>query len=164
MTSTEQIDWGHWLIRLIAFIIDGIILGIVVAIISAVFAIASIFTGGFNLLGWDFLTSSFIWGVLLVLYFAILDFYWGATIGKRLLSIQVRTVTGGKVPFDKALIRNISKIFWPLLILDWIVGIVTPGDKRQKFLDRTVGVTFVRTGQSFASTTQSYPPPPPPPT
>ena len=164
MTSTEQIDWGHWLIRLIAFAIDGIILLIVTAIISAVFAIASIFTGGFNLLGWSFLTSSFIWGVLLVLYFTILDFYWGATIGKRLLGIQVRIVTGGKVPFDKALIRNISKIFWALLLLDWIVGIVTPGDKRQKFLDRYVGVTFVRTGQSFASTSQSYPPPPPPPT
>ena len=27
MATTEQIDWNHWIIRLIAFIIDGIIFG-----------------------------------------------------------------------------------------------------------------------------------------
>lgn len=150
MSSTEQIDWGHWILRLVAYIIDGLIFAVIAFVVGFI-------------IPWGFIFVIFLWGLLLVLYFAILDVYWGASIGKRLLGIHVQTINGGKVPFDKAFIRNISKIFPPFLVLDWLIGIVTPGDKRQKFLDRYVGITFVRTGQSFATTSQSYPPPPPPP-
>lgn len=153
-TEIEQIDWGHWILRLVAFIIDGIILGIVAGIVSAFLVLLSLFAGFYNGLG--FLVFSFIWGVLSFLYFMILDTYWGATIGKRLLGLQVQTMNGGKIPFDKSFIRNISKIFWPFLILDWLVGILTPGDKHQKLSDRYAGTTIIKT-------TIEFPPPPPPP-
>ena len=143
-------------------IIDGIILAIVAAIISFVLAIAAIFSGGFGYIfgGLGFIFFSLIWGILAVLYFTIFDVSWGGTIGKRVLGLQVQMLNGGKVPFDKAIIRNISKIFWPLLILDWLVGIVTPGDKRQKYTDRIAGTTVVQTKQPLLVA----PPPPPPPT
>jgi uncharacterized RDD family membrane protein YckC len=162
----EQIDWMHWIYRLIALIIDGIIVGIVAIIISAVLALAFIFGGGFGYFfaGLGFLFFSFIWGILLVLYFTILDVSWGATIGKRLMGLHVQMLNGGKVPFDKALIRNISKIFWPLLILDWLIGIVTPGDKRQKYTDRIAGTVVIQLRQAFQTNNPPpYNPPPPPP-
>ncbi len=160
-TQIEQIDWMHWIYRLIALIIDGIILGIVAAILSFILAVAAIFSGGIGFIfaGLGFVFFSFIWGILAVLYFTILDSSWGATLGKRFLGLQVQMVNGGKVPFGKALIRNISKIFWPLLILDWLIGIVTTGDKRQKYTDRIAGTTVVQIKQAFATA----PPPPPPP-
>lgn len=164
MTSDSgQIDWGHWILRLVAIIIDGIIIGIAAGIIGTILALVLVFSGGlgFFFAGFGFLTFSFLWGVLAVLYFMILDNYWGATIGKRVMGLQVQTVNGGKVPFDKAFIRNISKIFWPLLILDWLIGIATPEDKRQKYTDRIAGTTVVQTKQPFAT---APPPPPPPPT
>jgi uncharacterized RDD family membrane protein YckC len=162
-TDTGQIDWGHWVVRLVAFIIDGILLAIVAAIIGGILAIAAFFGGGFGFFFGTvgFFAFSFIWGVLSFLYFMILDSYWGATIGKRVMGLQVQTINGGRIPLDKSFIRNISKIFWLFLLLDWIIGIASPGDKRQKFLDRTAGVVVVQTRQAF---TTAPPPPPPPPT
>jgi len=73
----------------------------------------------------------------------------------------VQMVDGGKVPFGKAFIRNISKIYWLFLLLDWIIGIATPGpDRRQKYTDRMAGTTVVSVKQPFVS---AAPPPPPPP-
>jgi uncharacterized RDD family membrane protein YckC len=164
-TNSEQIDWGHWIIRLIALIIDGIILAIVSAIIGAILAIAAWFGGGFGYFfgGIGFLFFWLIWGILAVLYYTILDTSWGATIGKRIMGLQVQMVNGGKVSLEKALIRNISKIYPLLLLLDWLIGIVTPGDKRQKFSDRYAGTIVVQTRQSSFTTAPQTPPPPPPP-
>ena len=154
-TDTGQIDWGHWLIRLVAFIIDSIIVSIVAGIILVIAAFAVVFGGfGYYLVFW------LIAGIIYVLYFTLFDVYMGATIGKRLLGLQVQMVNGGKVPFDKALIRNLSK-FFGLVIIDWLIGILTPGDKRQKFSDRYAGTIVVQTKQPF---TTAPPPPPPPPT
>ena len=85
------------------------------------------------------------------------------TLGKRtVMGLQVQTINGGKVAFDKAFIRNISKIYWLLLLLDWLLGIVTPGNKLQKYTDRMAGTIVIQTKQAFATTPP--PPPPPPPT
>jgi uncharacterized RDD family membrane protein YckC len=148
--ATEQINWNHWILRLVAFIIDWIIFTVIAAIV-----------GLFIPLGWLFI--ELLSGVLLWLYFTVLDVYMGSSIGKRLLGIQVQTVNGGRVAFDKSLIRNISKIFSPLLLIDWLIGIATPGDKRQKFLDRTAGVTFIRPAEGYSTYNSAPPPPPPPP-
>ncbi|MCW4003396.1 MAG: RDD family protein [Candidatus Bathyarchaeota archaeon] len=163
-TDFEQIDWGHWVIRLVALIIDSLIIGIPTAIIwFALTVSAFFFASAFFIFYGAWLILPLILGVLLLLYFMILDAYWGATIGKRLLGLHVQMANGGKVPFDKAFIRNISKIYWPFLLLDWLVGIVTPGDKRQKYTDRIAGTTVIQTRQAFQTTAEQPPPPPPPP-
>ena len=148
--NNEQIDWGHWFLRLLAFIIDSILVWIVTAII--IFA-------GFGGFG-HYFEFSLIASILYILYFTLFDVYMGATIGKRLLGLQVEMVNGGKVPLDKALIRNLSK-FFGLVIIDWLIGILTAGDKRQKISDRYAGTIVVQSKQPFGSVP---PPPPPPPT
>ena len=158
-TSIEQIDWGHWIIRLIALIIDGIILAIVAGVIGFILAVAALFSGGFGYFfgALGFIFFWLIWGILAVLYYTIFDASWGATIGKRIMGLQVQMVNGGKAPIDKAFIRNISKIYPLLLLLDWLVGILTTGDKRQKYTDRIAGTIVVQTKQAFVAA----PPPPP---
>ena len=159
--QSGQLDLMHWLIRLVAYIIDSIIILIPTAIIYFIIFVAIVLSpGSFFLIYGGYLLLPLILGILEVLYFVILDVSWGATIGKRLLGLQVQMVKGGKVPFDKAFIRNISKIFWLFLILDWLIGIVTPGaDRRQKYSDRLAGTTVVQVKQAF----QTAAPPPPPP-
>jgi uncharacterized RDD family membrane protein YckC len=167
--SSGQLDFSHWLIRLVAYIIDSIIIAIPVYIIYYIVLLSIIFTGGvtgfFAIYGFAFVFP-FFFGIIEVLYFVILDVSWGATIGKRVMGLQVQMTNGGKVQFDKAFIRNISKIFWLFLILDWLIGIATTGsDKRQKFTDRWAGTTVVQVGKSPIAITpppQSSPPPPPP--
>jgi uncharacterized RDD family membrane protein YckC len=164
--SSSQFDMNHWLLRFVALVIDSIIIGIVAWILFFFVIAAFLFGGGlwlFALGGWwvNILMFPFILGILEVLYFAILDVSWGATLGKRVLGLQVQMVNGSKVTFDKAFIRNISKIFWLFLLLDWIVGIATHGsDQRQKYTDRIAGTTVVSVKQAFSS---FAPPPPPPP-
>jgi uncharacterized RDD family membrane protein YckC len=173
MSSTiEQIDWTHWIYRLIALFIDSIITGIVGYIIywlllPLFFVTNYIYGISYFAAPWwtGVFLFPFIYGLILVIYSAILDVSWGATIGKRLLGMQTQTINGQRVPFDKAFLRNISKIYWPLLLLDWLVGILTPGNKRQKYTDRIAGTIVAQTHQPFqaAPTTPSSSPPPPPP-
>lgn len=159
MGELQQLDFGHWILRLIALVIDSVILSIIAWIIwiliSPIIFAAAI--GGF-LLGYGYsLIFPLIVGILMVLYFAFLEVNWeGATIGKRLMGLKVQTINNGKIGFDKSIIRNISKIYWVLLLLDWIVGIATPGDdRRQKYTDRIAGTTVVQISRTFESVTST---------
>lgn len=151
--STQQIDVGHWILRLIAIIIDSIILGIVAWILSTFVLVSLLFSGAaYSVwLGYgNILILPLILGILEVLYFVILEVAWGGTIGKRLLGLKVQMTNGSKITLDKAFIRNISKIYWLLLLLDWIIAFVTPGDdRRQKYTDRIAGTTVVQVSQAF---------------
>lgn len=169
MTSS-QFDVNHWIYRFIALIIDSIIAAIPAYIIyaiveTAIWSPTTVYGFTYSATPWwggIFLLPLLI-GIIQILYFTILDTMWSATIGKRLIGLQVQTVNGSRVEFGKAFIRNISKIHGLLLLLDWILGIITPGaDKRQKYTDRIAGTTVASTKQQFAS--DIPPPPPPPPT
>jgi uncharacterized RDD family membrane protein YckC len=160
-----QIDVNHWLYRFIALIIDSIIIAIPVYIIWNFVFFSLLFSGAWWLLGFgSWLLLPFFLGIIEVFYFVILDVSWGATIGKRILGLQVQMENGGKVDFGKAFIRNISKIYWLLLLLDLLIGVATPGrDRRQKYSDRMAGTTVFSLKQPFASASPPPPPPPPPP-
>ena len=160
----QQLDINHWILRVVAFIIDSIIIYIVYFIIFSLLLIPLIFAGG---LGFGFafiLLFPFLLGILYVIYFVVLDVVWGGTVGKRILGLRVQMTNGSKVTFDKALIRNISKIYWIFLILDWLLGVVSAGnDKRQKYTDRIAGTTVVKVqGMVTMPPVTSTPPPPPP--
>jgi uncharacterized RDD family membrane protein YckC len=162
--SSSELDVNHWLYRFLAIIIDYIIIGIPIYLIWN-FVFWSIFwSGAWWILAYGtWLLLPLFWGLIEVIYFVILDVSWGATIGKRVLGLQVQMVGGGKVQFGKAFIRNISKIYPLFLLLDWIIGIVTPGpDRRQKYTDRMAGTTVVSLRQPFAAAAPPPPPPPPP--
>jgi uncharacterized RDD family membrane protein YckC len=178
-TEIEQINWMHWIYRLIALVIDSIITGIIGYIIYIII-LPLLFTST-SILGFTYLNVPwyagifllpFIYGLILVLYSAFLEASWGGmTVGKKLLGLQVQTANGGKADFGKTFIRNISKIYWLLLVLDWLLGIITPGNKLQKFTDRMAGTKVVQVGKGLIGTTStstsspppSPPPPPPPP-
>jgi hypothetical protein len=43
-------------------------------------------------------------------------------------------------------------------LLDWVLGVVTPGpDQRQKYSDRIAGTTVVQVSQAFASVSPTPP-------
>lgn len=129
---------SHWLRRIIAAIIDGIIMIILGIIISVAIAIiAFILPGGY-------LLTAFISGTIWLLYSWILEATKGATIGKQFLNLRVVSLEG-PMNFTNALVRNISKIYWIFFLIDWIIGFVTDGDPRQRWFDRFSNTTVVRT-------------------
>jgi len=135
---------NHWIRRLIAFIIDSIIVSlgilIIMAIATILFVILALATG----LPWGILnplTFPFFTGLLSVLYFTLFEFFYGWTLGKRIMNFRISRIGGGQTSFDKVFIRNISKIYWILILLDVIVGLATTGDAHQKISDRFVETT-----------------------
>jgi uncharacterized RDD family membrane protein YckC len=127
--------------RLIAGIIDSIIISIVSWIISVVVAIPVLLMGGAFLIG----GFSFLHGVLFFLYSAFLEHSNGATIGKQIMNLKVATKEGNAASLDRTLIRNISKIHWILWLIDALIGMATVGDPHQKYSDRFAGTTVVST-------------------
>jgi len=162
--QSGQFDFWQWLTRLIAYIIDAAIITVVSVIIGVIVAISIVLTGAFFLfVGYGLFFFTF--GLLSILYFIIMDVYWGATIGKKTMGLEVQPETGGgRISLSKSFIRNISKIFWLFLFLDWLIAVVTTGnDRRQKITDRWGGTTVVQVKQVLQPPSSSSPPPPPPP-
>jgi uncharacterized RDD family membrane protein YckC len=121
----------HWIRRFVAFIIDAIIIWVIIGIISFVIFFSVIFLGDFfGFFGWSFVS-----GVILLFYSAFLEGTRGSTIGKDLLKLKV-VYNRGKMDVGKAFVRNISKIHGILLLIDLILGFLTTGDPRQRYLDR----------------------------
>jgi uncharacterized RDD family membrane protein YckC len=113
----------------IALIIDSIILTIVACIIITILLLSLIFTGASLILARMGRPSSspLISGILEVLYFVFFEVSMGATIYQKVLGLLVQMLNGSRVTFDKALIRDMSKIYPLLLLLDWLIGIASPG-------------------------------------
>jgi uncharacterized RDD family membrane protein YckC len=147
-------------------IIDSLICAVPYAIIYIIIILSA---PSFFIFG-GFLVGPFIFGIIEVLYFVFLEISWGgATVGKKVMGLQVQMKNGSQLTLDKSFIRNISKIYGLLLLIDWLIAIVTPGaDRRQKYTDRVAGTTVVQVGRapigSTSSPEPSAPPPPPPPT
>ena len=169
--SNTQVDFNHWLMRFLALIIDSIPVSII-AVLITLLAIAPFFSHTYGAYWYSVtyvewyvwpLLFPFIYGILALLYFIIMEVMMGATLGKKVLGMQVQMTNGSKVTFDKSFIRNISKLFSYILILDWLIGVFTPGhDPHQKYTDRMAGTTVVSVKPGFASGAAPPPPPPPP--
>ena len=169
-TPSSELDMNHWLYRLIAYVIDSVIIGIPIyliywlAIEPLIWPRYTTLNIYYNFAPWwaSILIFPLIFGLIEVLYFAFMESSSGSSIGKKLIGLKAQMTDGSKTVFGKAFMRNISKIFWPILLIDWLLGVVTPGqDRRQKYFDRMAGTTVVSFKQPFGATT---PPPPPPPT
>ncbi len=132
--------------RIVAIVIDGILLAIVYFILAAILFAGWFFSGywwvrnaayGHLASGaFGFGVLSLFLGILGILYFAFMESYRGATIGKQLMSLKVVGENGEKPLIASALIRNISRIHWVLFLLDLIGGLIMEGDPRQRFSDR----------------------------
>ena len=134
----------YWVERLIAYIIDAVLVFIVLGILTAVIALPALFTGGAAFFGLIFGGLAFLWGIAFVLYFTLMESTSGASIGKKAFHLRVVSKTGGNPTFGEAFIRNISKIYWLLLLLDVIVGLATSKEYSQKYSDHIMGTSVVK--------------------
>ena len=132
----------HWIKRIIAIIIDSIIVFIATWILL-MFIIVPIIISGVLFYGWffDWFLFPFFTGIILVLYSSFLESAYGWSLGKKIMELDVTTLDGKRASIDKTFIRNFSKIYVALLLLDVIVGLATEGDPHQKYSDRIAGTT-----------------------
>ena len=128
---------ARWLERLVAYIIDTII---ITAVIFVVF---------FPVLGaYDdhdpyaySLEDAAIWvgsAILPLAYFTLMETYTGTTVGRRALRLYVVDATGQRPEFKGILVSNMGKSFVPFL--DVIVGLIMFRKTKQRAFSRLGGL------------------------
>ena len=159
--GTDRYLQDHWLRRLIALIIDGILIWIVVQIIAFFVTLPALITG----VPIIFTSFDFLSGILHFLYAAVIEATWGATIGKQIMNLKTTRLDGGKATLDRTLLRDLSRIHGLFWLIDVVVGMATVGDPHQKILDRYAGTTVVSTIERtmILPAPRSAPTPPSPP-
>lgn len=130
--STAQ---SYWAMRLVAYVIDVVIVNLTLFLLATMVALPFLILApsaiGASLIG----SLSVVSGVITFLYFVVTEIAFGGSIGKRLLGLRVNAETGQLSRGSQALLRNISKIHWVLLLLDVVVGLATSKGYTQKYTD-----------------------------
>lgn len=152
-----QMNWAR---RLVAYLIDSFIISVAVFVVGLVLAIpliiGSLFRGSW--LTWrSAFGLPFSIGIVQVFYFTIAEGGYGASIGKQVVGLEVTDIEGNPIGISRALVRNISKVFWALLLLDVFIGLFSVADPRQKYTDQIAGTRVV--GRKTSYFTQKAAPP-----
>ena len=80
----------------------------------------------------------FIAPVLGFVYFIILEKAKGATVGKALMYLEVRSRNGARISWPQSIVRNLTKIYWIPIIFDWLIGRFMNTDRLFGNITRTV--------------------------
>ena len=79
--------------------------------------------------------------VLLWIYSTLLEGFAGQTLGKTLFNLKVVSVSGRKLYYDHAAVRNFGKCY--LLPIDLLVGLRLKDERFIKFFDKFSGTTVI---------------------
>ena len=140
--------------RVVAYILDFFVVSAFMWIISY---FAYFFINYFNIFQ-IYHYFVFILPILILLYFTILEKNIGATVGKRLMFIEVKSAVPRRgrlgrdysITYSQALIRSLSKIYWFPIIIDVILGRITgktrllDGITRTTVIEENTDVFFSR--------------------
>ncbi len=133
---------NHWIRRVVAIVIDAVIVSVVFAILAVAFSIPFLIGTGYPFNLFPFWSAVWFGGLVplfLLLYFVLSEALYSRTIGKEIMGLRVRRLDGKPVDIASSFVRNISKIHILLLILDVAAGLGMHGDSSQKFSDRYIG-------------------------
>lgn len=152
---------GFWW-RLLAFIIDNIILGLMVLIVIMPTLIVLLllnmpFTNAAGNQAWvnsltlaNMITlglvglASLVSAVIIIFgYYIFLEGHYGYTIGKYLLGLRVLRTNGTKIGYKEAILRNISKYIDNLIIIDTLIMLIFFYNEKQRGFDRIANTMVV---------------------
>ena len=147
--TKDQKAQDYWFRRLIAYVIDVILVYVPLYIIFLLVAVPFLFIGGFGFYALFFGSYIFLWGIIFILYNAFMESTSGQSFGKSFLNLKVVSKSGANPSFVDAFIRNLSKIYWLLLVLDVIVGLAVSKEYSQKWTDTFLGTRVVSKTQTI---------------
>ncbi len=143
--TSAKIILAKWTDRFLAWLIDFII----VSIISTSMIFAS-----FGTLDYEF-EEDFFWAesmqyiptsILFFVYWTILEYKTGQTIGKKILNLKVVNIYGKKPDLKGILISSFGKSF--LLPIDVILGWLLTNEKRQRIFNKLGDTLIVKIKES----------------
>ncbi len=164
----DQVEYGGFWIRFAAYLIDSIIIGIPLSILSIIIFIFFFgATGGLELLLADSsyfdyemtdaeaytIIGSYLGGLALTVIMSVIVYLayfaglhsskWQATLGKKILGLKVTDLAGNRISFWRALGRYFAMSFISgILLIGYIVAAFT--EKKQSLHDLIAGTVVVK--------------------
>jgi uncharacterized RDD family membrane protein YckC len=118
---------AFWWERLIAWLIDAVIIGVIVGILG-------LFVSLTWWSGWPSWIPFFNFnGIFLFLYWLFMDGTYGQSFGKMFMRIKVTRLDGGQISMGNAALESVGKAF--LLPLDCILGWILYPRRRQRIFN-----------------------------
>lgn len=126
--------------RVIAYVLDFFVVSAIMWILSYLcFLVVNPVDVYYVYQYFPFLTAIFI-----IAYFVVCEKIKGATVGKALMYLQVRSRNGAYINWPQSIIRNLSKIFWFPIIFDWAIGRFLKHDRILAYITKTVVIDELR--------------------
>lgn len=126
--------------RVIAYILDFIVISAFMWILAY---LCSFFVKPYEAYAF-YKYFPYILPILIMVYFVLCEKIKGATIGKAMMYLEVRSRNGAKINWPQAIVRNLSKIYWFPIIFDWLIGKLLNSDRFLSRFTRTVVVNELR--------------------
>ena len=104
--------------RTLAYLVDWFVISSILSILAQVLAIVIIPNSLFIVYNYFI----FLLPVFIIFYFVLLEKNKGTTIGKDILDLKVVSEDGTNISYKQAIIRNLSKLYWIPIILDFIIA------------------------------------------
>lgn len=122
--------------RVIAYVIDFLVVSAFMWILSFFF---------YGILGPKnvyqiYQVIPFLIPVLGLIYFVLCEKFAGASIGKAIMKLEVKSKNGANISWLQAIVRNLTKIYWVPIIFDWLIGRFLKTDRILNNITRTVVV------------------------
>jgi len=151
--TSSKILLAKWTDRFLAWLIDFII----VSIISTSIIFASFGTIDYEYddeVFWAESTQYIPTSILFFVYWTVLEYKTGQTIGKKILSLKVTDISGNSPSLKGIIIGSFGKSF--LLPIDVVLGWILTNEKRQRVFNKLGDTLVVKIKDSDDASDISY--------
>ncbi len=126
--------------RIVAFILDFLVITFFMWILNPIIYPLVIVTGFYGIFNYSLVFLA----IIIMAYFTYLEKSKTSTLGKNIMGIHVEPEKG-ELTYQKTFIRNLSKILWFPLLLDLIGGYLSKNDSI-RLLDKYAKTKVVLSG------------------
>ena len=151
--SGSEIILAKWTDRFFAWLIDFIIISSISTMV--IFLSFGSMYYEFDESGlWDENTQYIPASILFFVYWIILEYKTGQTIGKKILNLKIADINGGKPKLSGVLLSCFGKSF--LLPFDVVLGLILTNEKRQRIFNRLGNTITIKIKDFPESTNTKY--------